>query len=524
MTVLALASLLAAIARAPTPPPVFEGSASPRQFLLSEAFFERADVPRLEIEIPAPDIARLRAEPRTVVHAVVREGDAVYRDVALHLKGGIGSFRPVDDKPGLTLNFDYFLRGQKFHEIDKALLNNCAEDSSFVRDILAGDFFRCAGVPAARARVVRVTLNHRDLGLYSFKEGLDRSFLKLHFIDPDGATYDPGTVGDIDDIPSPSPTRYPVETGDIETVVDAAQEPDLALRWQRLAKVVDLDRFISFIAVEALLAQFDGYAFNTNNYRLFFDPRAHRFVFIPGTADQILEQDCPFYTDGSGMLAAAVLETEAGRRRFDARLLEIHRQCWDRGRLIAEVRRIQGDLRPALVPHEVSTHERAIRDLIDQIGAQDRAIDEHITLAAAGPLVFDAAGVASPSGWQPAAAPGQAAPDRIQTDGIPALHLARGCDGAWQTSVILHNGRYRFQGRARTEGGPRIRDRIAGARLTAGSEKGSPRAARAGAWCNVSVDFKVDGPLEAVTLTCERTGATGAWFDLGSLRVVRLPE
>jgi len=80
-------------------------------------------VPVLKIQIPPEGMETLRQYRQFVrqerperkdVHATVREGEAVYTDVAVHLKGSY-SFRPIDDKPSLTLNFDKFAPGKSFH-------------------------------------------------------------------------------------------------------------------------------------------------------------------------------------------------------------------------------------------------------------------------------------------------------------------------------------------------------------------------------------------------------------------------
>src|SRR5207247_1862885 len=99
--------------------------------------FTNLVVPRLQIEIPAAGLARLRSsghwgggrqQDRPVVKATVREGAIVYTNVAIHLKGAAGSFRPVDQGPCLTLNFDKFTPGQSFHGLHKLSLNNSVQD------------------------------------------------------------------------------------------------------------------------------------------------------------------------------------------------------------------------------------------------------------------------------------------------------------------------------------------------------------------------------------------------------------
>src|SRR5262249_41198163 len=78
--------------------------------------FAQPQVLRVEIEIPKTGISALRrtqwgegGSERPTVRATVKEGGVVYTSVAVHLKGAAGSFRPVDDLPAMTLNFDKFV-------------------------------------------------------------------------------------------------------------------------------------------------------------------------------------------------------------------------------------------------------------------------------------------------------------------------------------------------------------------------------------------------------------------------------
>ena len=42
-----------------------------------------------------------------------KEEGVIYRDVGIHLKGGAGNFRKLDNQPSLTLNFDKFQQVQR---------------------------------------------------------------------------------------------------------------------------------------------------------------------------------------------------------------------------------------------------------------------------------------------------------------------------------------------------------------------------------------------------------------------------
>ena len=106
----------------------------PNKSDLADAFFARGPLPHLRIEIAPPDLDKLRQNPRGYVPAVVREEgregkpDTVYEKVGVHLKGGAGSFRSVDDRPGLTLNFKLYAPEQTFHGLERFHLNNSVQD------------------------------------------------------------------------------------------------------------------------------------------------------------------------------------------------------------------------------------------------------------------------------------------------------------------------------------------------------------------------------------------------------------
>ena len=128
------------------------------------------------MEIRAPD----GAGKRQGQDAEIREGQTTYTNVALHLKGAAGSFQSVDQKPALTLNFDRFAPGQRFHGLTKLSLNNSVQDPTFVSEQLCRELFLKANCRAPRC-TARVGLNGRDLGLYVLTEGWDKQFLKRTF-------------------------------------------------------------------------------------------------------------------------------------------------------------------------------------------------------------------------------------------------------------------------------------------------------------------------------------------------------
>src|SRR5437667_1238755 len=255
----------------------------------SDQFFTNGVIPHLRIQITASNLARLRSNSRAYIPATVTEADKVYPGVGVHLKGAAGSFRPVDDaKPALTLNFDKFSGHQSFHGVDKLALNNSIQDPTYMTEALCADLFLAAGVPTPRTTHARVELNGRDLGFYVLKEGFDKTFLRRHFKNVKGNLYDGGFLREITEpLERTSGDGDVPDRADLKALAAAAQEPNPAERVPGLAKVLDVDRFLSFVALEMLTWHWDGYTLKKNNYRVYHDPEADKMIFFPHGMDQM---------------------------------------------------------------------------------------------------------------------------------------------------------------------------------------------------------------------------------------------
>ncbi|MGL4552470.1 MAG: CotH kinase family protein, partial [Gemmataceae bacterium] len=116
----------------------------------SDAFFAAGKVIRVAITIDDKNLGSLRREPRKYARATVVSGGKTYKGVGVHVKGAAGSWRGIDDRPGLTLNMDKFGVEQRFHGMDKWHLANSVQDPTWLQELVCGELFRAAGVPAAR--------------------------------------------------------------------------------------------------------------------------------------------------------------------------------------------------------------------------------------------------------------------------------------------------------------------------------------------------------------------------------------
>lgn len=276
----------------------------------------------VRVKVDKAELEKLRKSDREYVSANISDGTTSLKNVGMHLKGAAGSRRDWDDKPALTFNSDKFKSKQLFHGLDKFHLNNSVQDDTYLNEIISGELFRAAGVPMPRATHVFVMLNGRKAGLYLLKEGFDREFLSRHFKNPNGNLYDGGFLTDIY-----QPLRLSTGPGCDHQDLKALNASVRVERPQRLDAVsqkLDLDKFVSLWVIEVLCGDWDGYARNRNNYRLYCDPARDKFVFLAHGKDQLFQhaQD-PVVHGWQGLVANSLWKLPEFRQRYAERMKAI---------------------------------------------------------------------------------------------------------------------------------------------------------------------------------------------------------
>ena len=352
------------------------------------AFFADETVLYLAVELAEPELQKLRQDPRKYVPVKLLEGDKdtkfgktpkdnqgvkeTYADVGMHLKGAAGSFRQIDDKPGLTLNMDKFVDSQRFHGLDKFHLANSVQDPSYLSELICGDIFRAGGVPASRVRPAVVTVQGRLRGMYYLKEGYDKYFLHQHFEDRHGNLYDGGFLRDIDQpLQALSKPGDVGNHGDLKALLAAIREPDAKKRFAKMEKVLDMDKFVSYLAIEVLVWDWDGYPMNRNNYRIYHEPNRDKIVFIPSGMDQMYHNPGgPLFPDFNGMVARSLMETPEGKDRYLKRMREILKTIYKTDDLVKKLDRWEAQVRPALTAIDAG----AGRDYVNQVNRLRQAI------------------------------------------------------------------------------------------------------------------------------------------------------
>jgi hypothetical protein len=324
----------------------------------SATLFDEKIVRDIYLDIPQSSIDAMNAEAvppecipwqRSFQPATVTFEDHVFEHVGVKIKGGCGSARRMDQKPGLKINLEWDdpsvdgcpgerrVYGQKHFT-----LNNQVQDQSAMHERLGYRFYRAMGVPAPRAAPIRVHVNGELYGLYLNVETVDRRFLSHRFDDEDGMLYEATYFCDLvsenvssdaddkcltrefspDECSSPDPGADPEDYSPLTSLVDALAQLPEGQFYPEVNAVMDYDTFLSQWAADSVMAHWDGYSFDvTNNYRVYHDLAKGTWSMIPTGIDQTFDQDQDPWKV-IGLLSKRCLAEKDCEDAFAARLKE----------------------------------------------------------------------------------------------------------------------------------------------------------------------------------------------------------
>ncbi|HEY2342864.1 MAG TPA: CotH kinase family protein [Chthoniobacteraceae bacterium] len=300
-----------------------------------DEFFEKQEVPYFKFDFIPEEWEYIHQDSRRFAECTMTDGNNpnLWKGVAIKLKGGAGSFRGPDDKPGLTISMAKYQKAERWRGFLRWHLNNGVQDTSFLNEQISCEIARRAGVPASRCAHALVKWQGRDLGLYVFKESFDRDFLAKFYKNTEGDLYDGGR--------DPADLRMemdkdlgdPLRRDNLKELIGACQEGDQKKRWDRLEKILDVDEFISLSAIEAIVCHWDGYNFKANNYRVYFDADTGKASFwlhgtdqTFGTSDQYgsAAANWPVMQQPSSMVGRAVMSNPVWKQAYRDRVRKIY--------------------------------------------------------------------------------------------------------------------------------------------------------------------------------------------------------
>ncbi|MFM6946300.1 MAG: CotH kinase family protein [Flavobacteriales bacterium] len=215
-------------------------------------------------------------------------GTVFYDSIGFRARGNTSL---SSQKKSFKIDFNRFVSGQKFQGLEELNLNGEHNDVSIMRSFLAQHLLRSAGLAAARTSYVKLYVNNEYKGLYINVEHLDDEFLDLRFpTEANGNLWKCFYGADLTwwgANPSSYHTVYELKTNKdsanytaLLNFINVLNNVPSAYFPCAIQEVFDVELFLRNIALEILMGQWDGYAYNKNNYYLYQREGDGKLVYL----------------------------------------------------------------------------------------------------------------------------------------------------------------------------------------------------------------------------------------------------
>jgi len=232
--------------------------------------------------------------------------------VGLSMKGN-ASLDASGEKKSWKVDTDLFVDGQEFYNLKQVLFHNNFADPSMLREKLAYDMMRFAGLPSSHVAYVELYIDIEEdgsppvyWGVYSLVERLDRKYLSNNFgresrhgnLYKADAWFEQGAADlayygeNIEDYPKPrGEVAYGLQTNledpdysDIVHlcyVIDGVEYESTEAFSSALEQVFNVDSYLRYLAVILINLNLDTYPYTGNNYFIYHNPTTDLFEFLP---------------------------------------------------------------------------------------------------------------------------------------------------------------------------------------------------------------------------------------------------
>jgi spore coat protein H len=263
--------------------------------------------------------------------------DQTLTNVAIRFKGNSSFMMSRETlKRPFKLRFDRGAKGRRFMGVKELSLNNNFNDSTQFREVLGYDACRQAGLPTPRTAFARIyltisgQLTNQLLGLYTLVEAVDGDFLKAHFGAKQGLLLKPERLPSLEYLGenwNAYTNRYQPKTqaelADQQRFISLTRlisRGDEATLERELPTRIDMENFLRYLAVNALLANYDSFMGNGHNYYLFQPAKGAKATFIPWDLNEAFGGHPPL-GPRLHQVELTVLRPQAGLNRLIDRVL-----------------------------------------------------------------------------------------------------------------------------------------------------------------------------------------------------------
>jgi spore coat protein CotH len=267
-----------------------------------DRLFDDSVVHEVRLEIHPNDWRKLRDNylDNTYYAANFGWGSTFFENVGIRSRGN-GSRNQA--KPGLRIDFNRYLDGQKFLGLKSLVLDNLAQDQTMMAERISMAMFRRMRIPAPRVVHARLYVNESYVGLYTMVEPIDKGFLARNLGEDSGYLYDYEWSREYwfeyagDDAARYTPYPFEPQTHESDpdpvpliAMIRAINQSSDEQFLEKVSPYLDLEQFVRYLAVEAYLGENDGVLgqWGTNNFYLYRSKETGRSSLIAWDKDVTL--------------------------------------------------------------------------------------------------------------------------------------------------------------------------------------------------------------------------------------------
>ncbi|MFY0627715.1 MAG: CotH kinase family protein [Reichenbachiella sp.] len=213
-------------------------------------------------------------------------------------------------KLSFKLDFDEFeddypqIDDQRFYGFKKLSLKNNYDDKSMLREKIAADVFKNAGLAVSHTAFYSLYVDHGEgpiyFGLYTLVEEVDDTVCETQFTNDNGNLYKPdgdaasfalGTFDEDEFVKKNNEDE--ADYSDVESLYailhDESRTTD-PLTWRtNLETVFDTEVFLKYLAVNTVIQNWDTYGRMTHNFFLYQNSENNRLTWIPWDNNEALQ-------------------------------------------------------------------------------------------------------------------------------------------------------------------------------------------------------------------------------------------
>lgn len=258
------------------------------------AVFQLDSIITIRVYFPYPDwkdtLAANYESEREVPCTFIAMGDTL-EGVGVRYKGNSSYGVAAGTKKSFKFDFDEFVSGQRFDQLEVVNLNNSYKDPTLMREVLMYGFLSDQGIDAPRAAYANLYVNEDYRGLYvSVEEPDEDEFLHWHFGNAGGNLYKADPYGPLQWLGSDTAlyrAQYEKHTNEEEDdwsdllhFIDRLNNVPLSELPDSIETLLDIPDLMRFFAINTLFVNLDSYQGGATNYYLYHRPDG-RFQMIP---------------------------------------------------------------------------------------------------------------------------------------------------------------------------------------------------------------------------------------------------